>query len=197
MQRMNPFGDLLRVTGLMAGFKRPWLVAGGWAVDLYLGCVTRTHRDIDIAVLRDDQLDLQQFLRGWGLEQVLYRTGGRREPWAEGERLELPVHEIHAYRDSGDLQDLEILLNESSGTEWRYRRNLSIARPLSMIGMRSEMGIPFLSPEIVLLYKAAYPADVNNADFEKVCEVLVDEARRWLGQAVETCHPGHEWLARL
>jgi len=39
--------------------------------------VTRTHKDFDIAVLRDDQLDLQQFLRGWGLAKVLYGTGGR------------------------------------------------------------------------------------------------------------------------
>ena len=64
-------GDPLRVKALMAGFEWPWFVAGGWAVDLYLGCVTRTHKDIDFAVLRDNQLDLQQFLRGWGLTKVL------------------------------------------------------------------------------------------------------------------------------
>ena len=29
-----------------------WAVAGGWAIDLFLGCVTRQHADTDIAVWR-------------------------------------------------------------------------------------------------------------------------------------------------
>ena len=30
----------------MQGFSKPWFVAGGWALDLYLGHKTREHSDI-------------------------------------------------------------------------------------------------------------------------------------------------------
>jgi len=39
----------------MSDFKRPWYIAGGWAVDLYLGYVSREHGDIEILVYREDQ----------------------------------------------------------------------------------------------------------------------------------------------
>jgi hypothetical protein len=37
---------------LMRGFAAPWWVAGGWALDLWLGRRTRDHEDLDVAVLR-------------------------------------------------------------------------------------------------------------------------------------------------
>jgi len=42
-----------------------WAVAGGWAIDLYLGRVTRQHADVDIAVWRDEQLRLREALPEW------------------------------------------------------------------------------------------------------------------------------------
>jgi len=30
----------------------PWWIAGGWAIDVYLGRQTREHADIDVSVLR-------------------------------------------------------------------------------------------------------------------------------------------------
>ena len=61
----GPFAAPLQVAQAMAGFRRPWFIAGGWAIDLFLGRVTREHADIEIAVLRTDQQFLRQHLRSW------------------------------------------------------------------------------------------------------------------------------------
>lgn len=36
-----------QVLSLLDGFGKPWWVAGGWAVDLFIGRPTRPHKDIE------------------------------------------------------------------------------------------------------------------------------------------------------
>ncbi|HEY8562140.1 MAG TPA: hypothetical protein VIL74_17330 [Pyrinomonadaceae bacterium] len=36
----------------MRGFEPDWFIAGGRAIDLFLGGTTRTHADIEIAIFR-------------------------------------------------------------------------------------------------------------------------------------------------
>src|SRR5438874_1630364 len=55
----DPFSELRETTGLMSGFGKPWLVAGGWALDLYVGRSTRRHNDVDLAIFREDQADFE------------------------------------------------------------------------------------------------------------------------------------------
>src|SRR5207249_11802319 len=131
----------------------PWFVAGGWAIDLFLGRETRHHDDIEVAIFRSDQQAVRQYLNGWEFSKVV---AGKREPWQGDERLALPVHEIHA-RGPRDPGEIEILLNESDGTLWRFRRDLRVTRSLSEIGGKSNDGIPYLAPEVMLLYKAKAP----------------------------------------
>lgn len=44
------------VVDLMSGLQVPWWIAGGWAIDLFLGRQTRAHGDTDVLIRRDDQL---------------------------------------------------------------------------------------------------------------------------------------------
>ena len=60
-----------QVCALLRAFDRPWWVAGGWAVDLFLGRRTRPHKDIEIALYRHDQSALQEHLAGWSLRKVV------------------------------------------------------------------------------------------------------------------------------
>src|SRR4051794_11655311 len=112
--------ELYEALRVMSGFDRPWFVAGGWAIELYLGRVSRAHKDVDIAVFREDQLELQRHLAGWRLCKA---DGGELRPWVEGEFIRLPVNTIWAWRpgsERGDDQaDLEFLLDERAGEEWR------------------------------------------------------------------------------
>jgi len=189
---MPTFGPVLQVAGVMRGYRRPWYIAGGWAIDLFLGQETRAHDDVDVAVLRDDQSELRTHLAGWTFDKVVE---GTRLPWAAGERLDLPVHEVHAASPTGTR--VEFLLNESSGGMWRFRRNPAITQRLDRIGAQTSGGVPFLVPEIVLLFKAKAPGPKDAHDFDLVRPRLGAEPRRWLKRALETCHPGHPWIARL
>ncbi len=84
------FSPVLEVAGVLREFRRPWFVAGGWAIDFFLGRVTRAHEDVDVAIFREDQLDLQDFLRGWRFTKI---ARGRRERWNERERLDASVQD--------------------------------------------------------------------------------------------------------
>ncbi|MEH2432985.1 MAG: hypothetical protein V7K25_01785 [Nostoc sp.] len=191
---MEYFSELMKFSGLLNDFRQPWFVAGGWAIDLFIGDVTRVHKDIEIAIFRKDQNRLREYLFDWKFTNVV---NGKMQPWNENEWLELPIHEIHAHTKNNLLSELEILLDECSQREWRFRRNLDIARPLSMIILRSDIGIPFLTPEIVLLYKAKNPRSKDEDDFYRICSLLDKERQVWLKQAITVCHPGHHWLAEI
>src|SRR5215217_6159976 len=52
--------DPSRLSSLMRSFDAPWWVAGGRALDLWMGRQTRAHQDVDVAVLRADQKQLHE-----------------------------------------------------------------------------------------------------------------------------------------
>ena len=176
---------------VMRNYSRPWWVAGGWAVDLFLGEVTRPHADIDIAVLRRDQDALRRHLDSWQLSKAV---DGALHPWPLGERLELPIHEIHALRNGVRV---EFLLNEATADQWIYRRNRAVSMPLAKLTALSASGMPTLCPEVVLLYKAKAPSPRDHVDFERLLPQLGADARAWLAGALDACHPGHEWRSTV
>lgn len=182
---------LENIRARMSVYPEPWWVAGGWAIDLHLCRQHRPHKDVDIAVLRRDQQQLHSCFSGWSLQKVV---NGAFQPWRSNETLQLPIHEVHARRDS---EHLEFLLNETSGNAWVFRRNPSISMPLDRMSRRTSEGIPYLCPEIVLLYKAKTPREYDTEDFERARVTLDNGARRWLAAALNTCHPGHEWTSKL
>jgi hypothetical protein len=194
-ERPAEFGKILYETvSLMDSFPAPWCVAGGWALDLFLGRVTRSHADLELAVLREDQAALYQQLRGWTFEKVVE---GRREAWPASERLALPVHEIHARSSEGPPRRIEFLLNERDGADWVFRRDPRVRLPLDRWIVRAGAGVPVLCPAIVLLFKAKAPRPKDEADFRSARDALGPERREWLGRAVRWCHPNHPWLESL
>jgi hypothetical protein len=69
----NPYAEPLRLAALMSGFDKPWFVAGGWAIDLFLGRIRRHHKDLDFTIFRHDQLTLQQHLADFDLKKIVDR----------------------------------------------------------------------------------------------------------------------------
>lgn len=179
---------------LMAGFPAPWCVAGGWAIDLFLGKVTREHSDVDIAIFRDDQWAVHDHFRGWQIRKVVR---GQLVEWPAGEQLDPPVHEIHVHAPEGDGRSAEFLLNDRSGSEWVFRRNPAVTYPAHDLMRNGRDGIPYLAPAVVLLYKAKSPRPRDERDFDLARGALSPEERRWLRQALQFVHPGHEWIQRL
>lgn len=182
------------VQSLMHGFEPVWFIAGGWAIDLFVGRQTREHADIEIAIFRRDQLALQEHLRDWSLQIA---ADGKLSPWKKGEYLELPNHAVHCFNASARLPFLEVLLNECADDDWQFRRNARITKPLSRIYLTNDSGIRFLCPEVVLLYKSKAPRAKDEQDFRAVIERLGFERKSWLKNALSFCDRKHHWLKCL
>jgi hypothetical protein len=191
--------QLHMVSALFDGVEFPWYVAGGWAIDLFLRTVTRPHGDIEVLVFREDQELLRQRLAKCQLHKIVPAPeggpeGGKVEPWLPGDTLALPVHQLRARTAQVDF---DIFLADGAGERWVYRRDARVTRSKAEMGGKSQVGIPFLIPEIVLLFKAKNLTPKDEADFSLVAGRLSEESRRWLLTALETAHPECAWIAAL
>jgi hypothetical protein len=90
----------------------------------------------------------------------------------------------------------EFLRNEHTEQNWIFRGDEAVTRPLAEVGAEHD-GVPFLRPEIVLLYKASELSPKNDADFAAVRPQLSQTASRWLREALEVVDPRHPWVPRL
>src|SRR3954466_121975 len=92
-QDVAGFQPALRAAAWMAAFPGKWALGGGWALDLFLGQLSREHGEVEVAVLREDQRKLHDYLyfSGWSFEA---RVGvGNSERWDGREWLPPPGHE--------------------------------------------------------------------------------------------------------
>ena len=170
---------------LLRDFPARWWITAGWAIELYLGRRVREHKDMDVLVLRSEQQVLQ---RHFPHEELRVAHEGKLEPWAAGEPLELPRHNVWA------RPGLQFLLGEDDDGTWWYRRDERIRVPLAELGLRTEDGIPYVRPEIVLLFKSKAPEPHDEADFEAALPALDAEARSLLRGWLPA---GHPWRRRI
>jgi hypothetical protein len=186
--------SVAEVAALLDGMPIRWWVAGGWAIDLFVGAPTRDHDDLDVAVLRPDQLAVQSHLDGWDLRVAHH---GRLTPWAPGRPLAPDEHGIWARPDPASPWRLELLIDEVVGGRWAYRRNPAVRLPLERLGRRTATGVPYLRPEVVLLYKSRQPREPDECDARVAVPRLSAPERAWLAAAIAADTPDHHWLAML
>lgn len=176
---------------LFAAFPRPWWLAGGWAIDLHLGRQTRAHADIDLALLRGDEVALPALLPGW---EICVAHDGALTPWAGDAPLPMRYHQFWVRRAGAGAWSFEVLLEDHDGPTWQFRRDHRITMPLDRVGRGSADGIPCIAPEVALLYKAkGHEIEKNGADFTAAAPSLGPEARVWLREALEVAHADHPW----
>ncbi|GAA1086497.1 nucleotidyltransferase domain-containing protein [Streptomyces javensis] len=195
-----PFGrwdpaSLSEVVARFSGLGSCWWVAGGCAIELAVGRRIRSHGDIDVLLLRRDQLMAQQALSGW--QWWAADPPGTLRPWASDEVLSPGVHDIWCRAGADDCWRIQIMIDESRGQEWVSRRDPRVRRPISTLGMTSADGIPFLAPDVQLYYKAKTPRPKDEADFDAALPVLTDQRRRWLVDAISKTYGPHPWIERL
>jgi hypothetical protein len=193
MEAIDRVPELLAVEKLFEGYPGPYWVAGGWALDLYAGRVRRAHEDVDLLVLaRDLELVSTTFTRPRPVLQ--YAESGEQREWAEGEELVPGPHALVFH----DQPAVQILLGASDGDEWVYHRGRgTIRKNLAEITLRSAGGIPYLAPEIVLLYKSRSLRPKDNTDFADVHPLLGTSRRQWLIDRILPRYPDHPWLPTL
>jgi len=179
----------------MRRFPGPWWIAGGWAIDLFVGRVTREHEDVEVGVFMSDQEAIRSLLADRDLRRVRNDTW---EPWRAGDPIELPEFQIQARSVTSVAPDVfDVFLNPLDGDDWVSRRHDGLRIPADQIMVRSDSGIPFLRPEIQLLYKAKHHRPKDEADFEEALPSLDPDARRWLRDALARYHPGDPWIVPL
>jgi hypothetical protein len=179
---------------LLAGLRARWWIAGGWAIDLFLGRQTRPHADLDIALLRGTEPALRACLPAWDI-QIAH--DGRFIPW-DGDPIVAPHHQFWARPDLESPWACEFMLEEHRNDVWIYRRDAAITMRMGRLTRMTADDIPHLCPEVALLYKANKPdLERNAADFAAAAPGLERAQRRWLREALAIAHPGHAWIELL
>ena len=192
------------VADLMSTFQPTWALCGGWAVDAWLGRLTRDHGDVDISVFIQDQRALFDHLAGWQLvAHDPHVSGDKSELWA-GRRLHLPAH-IHGRLDAGERLPerldaasgfgLDIQLDDRSGDDWVLSRQPRISVPLRNGVQQAPWGLPTVVPEVLLFFKARELRRRDKLDFLALLPHLTAEQRDWLRNAISLA--GHPWLSQL
>lgn len=175
----------------------PWWIAGGWALDLFLGVATRAHEDIDVQFLRRDQQAVRALFVGWDVQEAGHPTAWPFREWKLGAPLTPGIHDIWCRPGATDAWALQLMVADQVDDQWVFRRDARIRRPLATLGQQTQDGLPYLAPEIQLLYKAKSPRPKDEADFATTLPSLDQQRCQWLAQALALVHPDHPWLARL
>lgn len=184
------------VAELLRGLPAPWWIAGGTAIELLLGRPTRRHYDLDVAVLRRDQLTLKRHLVGWDICTAAGTPERRLERW-DGRLIELPATRFWVRPRPGAAWWFDGRLEEARDDRWFYRNHELISLPLAQFGCTTEDGIPFVAPEIALFYLLISPTPKAKADFLAVRPRLNPARRAWLHRALGLLKPAHPVLPLL
>lgn len=198
-----------RLADVMVGYPRPWSICGGWALDAWLGRVSRDHGDVDLSVFDADNVELAKHLDGWQL--IAHTSVGddvSTRLW-DGRRLPVPSH-IHgrAPADAGPLPEdgvcepakgwwLDIQIDEGAGDEWVLRREPRVALPMRDAIRTTPWGVPATSPEALLFFKAALPRRRDWRDFVAFLPHLDPQQMSWLRDAIALAYPEHPWVDAL
>lgn len=183
----------VEVARRLEGTSANWAVVGGWAIDLFLRAHTRDHDDIEIAVPRNEWPLLLPFVADCELFQVGDGEVCRMRP---PDPVPDSVHQIWIVEPATGHYRLDIMLEPGNEETWVYRRDESLQVPRAEVTMRRNH-IPFLSPEIVLLFKARAGRDKDQADFDRCLPHLTSDRRMWLRGSLERFFPDSVWLRSL
>ena len=183
-----------KAASLFEELEVPWWISGGYAIELFVGRRLRKHGDLDIGILKRDQLVIREHLGSWDLQAA---SGGTLQPWRIGERLAEDVNDVWCRPDQRKPWMLQLHLNDSSENMWEFRRDRRVRRSMTEVVLRDDKEIPYLAPEIQLLFKTKHTRPRDEVDLEGALPLLCREKRRWLAYAISTTSPGHTWLSRL
>lgn len=196
-----------------------WYLCGGFAIDAYLGKITRKHKDLDITVSFDNMKECIHYLKskGWEIDAPV---GNQRLVPVEFalQNSELYFDNIWCYKKGADfiktektdgvfkymkfinreqteLDFIEVMFNKIEKGVFYYQKNHNIT--LNMHSAFIKKGeISILAPEIVLLYKSRNCENSDyKHDFDMVINNLDKERYNWFINAMNTEYPkGHIWI---
>ncbi len=184
------------VARLLAALRVPWYVAGGWALELFLGGGHREHDDLEIAA-PNSRFDEVVGALG-GLEIFLITDRTEATPLAEARGRFFDTHQTWVREPATGFWRFDVFREPSDGDTWICRREPKLRMPYARLIEWTDDGIPHGRPEVILLMKAKHSKlEKNHRDLDATLPRLDGERRAWLRDAVAQVHPGHEWLDAL
>ena len=210
---------LLDANSIFAAQRFAYAFCGGWAIDLFLGHESRKHGDIDVLAFWTERDEIILYMQSLGFDVYEMLGSGKAHHITDiaiqmkckrnifcckancdlirlSKTAEKDIFTID-FRSVGQtkLNFIEFLFNDKSETDLLYARNHNIKRDLKD-AILFHSGIPYLAPEICLLYKST---DTERSGYQQDFDLAVcrmDSAQRdWLNQALLYLYPeGHKWI---
>ena len=181
---------------LLQGAPFSWWIAGGYAIEHFVGRSFRPHGDIDILVLRKDRALARDWLADWDCWAA--DPPGSLRPWPADEALPLSISDVWCRRKSGDPWRFQLMLDDGDEVYWLSRRDPRVSKPVSELGWKDAAGIPFLAPEVQLFYKAKAPRPKDTADLVATLPLLGHGQKTWLKKAITVAYgQKNSWLPLL
>lgn len=185
--RWNPWTPR-EVTQRLAGVAAPWCVAAGWALELFTEAAAREHEDLEIAVPAARFDEIAAALPGFEWD-----VAGDGRVWPFPEQAAAHFQTWLREPASGHYR-IDVFREPHVGDRWVCRRDASITLPYGELILRTGDGIPYVVPEVALLFKAKHVRDKDQADFRRVLPALDRTRRARLSSWLSTLHPGHPWM---
>lgn len=212
MNLIHQLNDFMRNMGI------DYAICGGHAIDLFLGKKTRPHKDLDVMVYWEDRDKIIRHMlnRCWNVYEpcgtaYLHKINDvenqkriKSNIWCVKQtnmQYKFVEHETDMYAVEFDnteqieLDYIEFLFNLRQNRYFLYARNNDVKMSLDN-AIHIVNGIPYLAPEIVLLYKSTM---ANNSDYQldfyNASQEMNAEQSAWLKNSLTTMFPdGHKWL---
>lgn len=158
-----------------------WYLAGGIALDEFLGRKTRNHEDIDILV---NFKYLERILDYFNSYKVYNARNGSLRLSALNNIKS--TDSLWIAKDGKKSFIIEILFFEEEAGHWVYKRDNAVRKKIEDIYfVKNDMKI--IQPEIQLLYKmnSSNVREKDLYDYHNVYPVLEERQRAWLNQYVK------------
>jgi hypothetical protein len=144
---------------------------------LHLGRSWRDHDDLDIGICRDDLDSARKLLAGWDFRE------GSNNLWA---------------RRSPDLGwGLDLTVGAGNEEHWVYRRDPMITRTWEEAVLHTPDAVPYLAPDLQLLFKSKDVRPKDDEDAARVIPELDADARAFLQTNLPPDHPWQELIEEL
>ncbi|WP_084510313.1 hypothetical protein [Nocardia lijiangensis] len=168
-----------------------WYVAAGWALDLFVGGLGRDHSDLEIGVPRARFAEMVDAFPGYEWDVV-----GDGHAWPFPEEAD-NQHQTWLREPATGLYRLDVFREPHRSDRWVCRRDASITLPYDELILRTADGIPYVIPEVVLLFKAKARRAKDETDFLHALPAMDQSRRSRLSGWLSRVHPGHPWLEKL
>ena len=178
----------------LKGFRPPWWIAGGFAVELAVGWSFRAHGDIDVGVFRTDLPELRKHLGSW--EFWAADPPGQLVKLHGEDEVPARVHDLWCRPLGAPTWRLQVMLYERDATHWISRRDARVRYPLHALIV--DGSLPYLAPEVQLYFKAKSIRAKGEEDLHQLLRHRLPLDFEWLVEAIAASYGAdHRWLDLL